>query len=135
LIRLDLVDAGIPYFDADSRRRDFHALRGAYITALVRSGANAKEVQELARHSTVQPTLGGYAYAALYDRAAASDAFPPLLPSSDPRAGAPALAATGTTNGRAAVDPSHSQAAKNLSPKLSRNRLQRAFFRDEPRRK
>src|SRR5262249_32416298 len=65
MIRADLADAGIPYFDADGQRRDFHSLRGAYITALVRTGANAKVVQELARHSTVQLTLGHYAFAAL----------------------------------------------------------------------
>jgi integrase/recombinase XerD len=53
---------------------DFHALRHTYISRLVRSGANIKVAQELARHST--PTLGRYAQVTLVDQTRALDALP-----------------------------------------------------------
>jgi integrase len=39
---------------------DFHALRATYITLLFESGADPKEVQKLARHSTITLTLDKY---------------------------------------------------------------------------
>jgi len=39
---------------------DFHALRAAYVTGLVRSGVDAATAQKLARHSDVRLTLQTY---------------------------------------------------------------------------
>src|SRR5262249_47189692 len=55
----------LAYVDADGRYADFHALRHTYISRIVQSGASAKTAQTLARHSTVQLTLGRYAHASL----------------------------------------------------------------------
>jgi integrase/recombinase XerD len=60
MVRSDLRAAGIPYRDAEGRVLDFHALRVSYITDLIRSGANLKEAQTLARHSDVKLTLDTY---------------------------------------------------------------------------
>jgi phage/plasmid-associated DNA primase len=45
---------------------------------VVRSGAYAKTAQMLARHSTVQLTLGRSAHATLMDLASAVGALPPI---------------------------------------------------------
>ncbi len=42
-------------------RVDFHALRATFVTLLVESGANIREVQSLARHSTPTLTMARYA--------------------------------------------------------------------------
>ena len=55
---------------------DCHALRHTYVSRLVRSGANVKIAQELARHSTPMLTLGRYAHMGLVDQKAALDALP-----------------------------------------------------------
>ena len=57
---------------------DFHALRHTYVSRLVRSGANIKVAQELARHSTPTLTLGRYAHMEIVDRQRALDALPSL---------------------------------------------------------
>jgi integrase len=83
----------LTYCDAEGLFADFHALRHTYISRVVRSGASAKAAQTLARHSTVQLTVGRYAHASLYDLTAAVGALPPLCsdgPKSEP------LASTGT---------------------------------------
>lgn len=46
---------------------DFHALRNAYISRVVSSGASVKVAQELARHSSPVLTIGKYAHARLAD--------------------------------------------------------------------
>jgi integrase len=56
----DLRRAGIPYRDAELRVADFHSLRAAYITGLVRSGVDPATAQRLARHSDVRLTLSTY---------------------------------------------------------------------------
>lgn len=70
----------LTYRDAAGLVADFHALRHTYISRIVRSGASAKAAQTLARHSTVQLTVGRYAHASLYDLTAAVDALPSLCP-------------------------------------------------------
>jgi integrase/recombinase XerD len=62
MLRVDLAAAGIPYRDGQGRYLDFHALRHSYITHLIRSGANPKVVQALARHSTITLTLDRYTH-------------------------------------------------------------------------
>src|SRR5262249_15087890 len=78
------------------RFADFHSFRHLYVSRVVRSGATPKVAQTLARHSTVQLTIGRYAHAGLHDLAAAVDSLPKLLPSGPERE---ALAATGTDGG------------------------------------
>ncbi len=83
----------LAYCDADGRYIDFHALRHTYVTRLVQSGASPKTAQTLARHSTVQLTLGRYSHTGMFDKTAAVDALPSLLPNGP---NAAAMAATGT---------------------------------------
>ncbi len=59
-IRSDLNKAGIP-IETDEGKVTFHSLRNTYITLCIENGANPKEAQTLARHSTVDLTLGLYA--------------------------------------------------------------------------
>lgn len=59
MLARDLAAAGIPV-ETPEGVVDFHALRASYITHLIRSGANPKVVQLLARHSTVTLTLERY---------------------------------------------------------------------------
>jgi integrase len=54
---LDLKAAGISKVTEEGKL-DFHALRTAFITLAIESGANIKEVQTLARHSTAEITFG-----------------------------------------------------------------------------
>ena len=79
MIRVDLEAAGIAY-ETPSGVVDFHALRGAYISNLVSSGASVKTCQVLARHSTPSLTIGIYAKASLHDIKGAVDALPDLTP-------------------------------------------------------
>lgn len=60
MLRDDLERAGIPYEDEEGRVADFHSLRAAYITGLVRSGVDPATAQRLARHSDVRLTLSVY---------------------------------------------------------------------------
>ncbi|MBK7642809.1 MAG: site-specific integrase [Planctomycetes bacterium] len=59
-IERDLAAAGLEYEDASGHVADVHSLRSAFITNLVRSGANVKAVQLLARHASPTETLGIY---------------------------------------------------------------------------
>jgi len=68
----------LAYRDASGRVADFHALRHTYISRPVRSGANIKVAQELARHSTPTLTLGRYAHVTLMDQRRALDALPTI---------------------------------------------------------
>ena len=74
---------------------DFHALRAAYITYLVNSGASVKTCQTLARQSSPTLTVGIDAKASLHDVRGAVEDLPDLTrpaPDVEPAA----LAATGT---------------------------------------
>ncbi len=59
MLRGDLLLAGIPY-ETNEGTADFHSIRSAFITAMIRSGADPATVQKLARHSTVVLTLERY---------------------------------------------------------------------------
>jgi len=85
----------LAYCDSRDRYADFHALRHTYISRIVQSGASAKTAQTLARHSTVQLTLGRYAHATLLDLASAVGGLPPIQPAG-PQAERQKLRATGT---------------------------------------
>src|SRR5262249_44264501 len=92
MIRHDMKAADIPD-QTPSGRVDFHALRVAYISNLVASGASVKTCQTLARPSTPILTIGIYAKASLHDIRGAVDALPDL---STARPEREAAAATGT---------------------------------------
>jgi integrase len=65
ILRGDLEAAGIPYkvITPDGPRyADFHSLRHSFVSALAAAGVGVKELQELARHSSPQLTLGVYAH-------------------------------------------------------------------------
>ena len=88
----------LKYRDRDGQQADFHALRHTYLSRLGRSGASAKVMQRLARHSTVELTIGRYTHAGLSDLSAAVNKLPSLTmdtPSS--QNGQPELAPVKTT--------------------------------------
>ena len=58
----DLQAAGIPK-NTDEGKIDFHVFRTTFTTLVIESGANPKEAQELARHSTPDLTMNTYARA------------------------------------------------------------------------
>jgi hypothetical protein len=93
MLRVDLEAAGVPY-ETSEGVADFHALRSAYITYLVASGASVKTCQTLARHSDPKLTIGIYAKASLHDIAGAVADLPDLT-AALPESGS-VLAATGT---------------------------------------
>ena len=62
----------------DTGQADFHALRHTYLSRLGRSGVSAKAMQKLARHSTVELTIGRYAHANLNDLGSAVRQMSPL---------------------------------------------------------
>ena len=57
---------------------DFHALRHTYLSRLGRSGVSAKAMQKLARHSTVELTIGRYTHANITDLGNAVQQMTPL---------------------------------------------------------
>lgn len=61
MLRKDLEAAGVPYV-VDGRFADFHSLRHAFISRVVRSGVNPRLAQSLARHSTITLTMDRYAH-------------------------------------------------------------------------
>jgi Phage integrase family len=92
MLKPDLKAAGIEYRTSDGVA-DFHALRHTFITTLAMSGERIKVVQELARHSKAELTLGVYTHAGLHDLQGAVD----RLPVADaPRKSSEAVKATGT---------------------------------------
>lgn len=62
MLDMDLNAARIPK-RTDEGKIDFHALRTTFVTLTIESGANPKEAQELARHSTIDLTHNTYARA------------------------------------------------------------------------
>jgi integrase len=60
MLAVDLAAAKVPVETADGVL-DFHALRVTFVTNLVRGGLPAKQVQMLARHSTMDLTMKVYA--------------------------------------------------------------------------
>ena len=86
----------LSYRDDDGRQADFHALRHTFLSRLGRSGASAKVMQRLARHSTVGLTLDRYTHAGLYDLQAAVEKLPPLPTSTETTTEIQSARATGT---------------------------------------
>jgi integrase len=59
LLQEDLAAAGVPYETRDGFA-DFHSLRTLYVTGLFRVGTHPRIAQGLARHSTINLTMGTY---------------------------------------------------------------------------
>jgi site-specific recombinase XerD len=68
----------LEYHTSDGKQADFHSLRHTFLRRLGRSGASPKAMQMLARHSTIELTLGRYTHASLFDLGSAMDALPAL---------------------------------------------------------
>ncbi len=64
--------------DDAGRVVDFHALRHTFITNLARGGVHPKVAQTLARHSTVELTLGRYSHVLVEDQRAGVEALPAM---------------------------------------------------------
>ena len=75
----DLKKAGIPYFDAQGRVADFHALRKTFDTHLQLNGALPRVTMELMRHSDMRLTMKTYTDSALLPVAEAVNALPSYL--------------------------------------------------------
>ncbi|MEZ6141672.1 MAG: tyrosine-type recombinase/integrase [Zavarzinella sp.] len=79
MIRRDMEAAGIPVETTSPEGdevRDFHALRSTYISNLIRSGADTKQVMTLARHSDPKLTMKRYARTKLSDLAEKVNGLP-----------------------------------------------------------
>jgi len=79
MLRLDLQAAKIP-FKVDGpegeETRDFHSLRGCYISNVIRAGADLKQAMTLARHSDPKLTTARYARTRLHDLGALVNKLP-----------------------------------------------------------
>lgn len=75
-LRADLTAAGLPVDDPTGRPVTFHGLRRRYVSGLVESGADPKQLQTLARHSSPALTLQVYAEASRPKLAALVDKLP-----------------------------------------------------------
>ena len=69
MLRVDLEAARVPFLDGQGDRCDFHALRHTCVTRWVRAGLDPAVVQRLARHSTIQQTMGFYCHLRAVDLA------------------------------------------------------------------
>jgi len=61
MMKADLTAAGLS-FKTDEGDIDFHSLRGTFITNLANAGVYPKDLQVLARHSTVATTMRHYVF-------------------------------------------------------------------------
>ncbi len=64
------------YQDERGRYFDFHALRSQFVSSLARAGVHPKLAQQLARHSTINLTMGSYTHLDTADLAGALQALP-----------------------------------------------------------
>ncbi len=78
MLKRDLEAAGICFEDDAGRVLDFHALRHTFITGVAQSGATPKEIQTLARHSTVELSLGVYTHLTISDERRALEKLPQM---------------------------------------------------------
>ncbi len=72
----DVEAAGIARENAEGRVVDFHALRTTFVTWLAMTGAHPKVAQALARHASVETTMGRYTDLALIDAAGTIERLP-----------------------------------------------------------
>lgn len=84
IIAADCSAAGIEALTPGGEIRDFHSLRGTYITRLAKANVPFATVQRLARHSTPTLTAKHYVSLGLVDTAAAVDLLPAIATSEGP---------------------------------------------------
>ncbi len=77
-IRLDREKSPFLQFRTEAGQADFHSLRHTYLSRLGRSGVSAKAMQQLARHSTVELTIGRYTHTNIHDLGSAVQQLSPL---------------------------------------------------------
>jgi len=104
------ASAFLSYRDTGGLVFDFHALRGQFITAVVRGGASVKVAMDMARHSDPRLTLGAYTHLATADKRAALASVPVVRPRRPQAEKAKATGTYGatpsTSSGQAANSPS-----------------------------
>ncbi len=98
---------------------DFHALRHTFITTLAMSGERIKVVQELARHSKADLTLGVYTHAGLHDLQGAVDRLPVPGASNDQRLSAKATGTFGGVVERQSTECMQIRGTEGHSPPLA----------------
>ncbi|TWT33896.1 Tyrosine recombinase XerC [Posidoniimonas corsicana] len=108
MLQPDLEAADIAYTDEAGRVFDFHALRHQFITTLAAANVSPKIAQQLARHSSIELTLGRYTHLQAADVAGALDVV------GDPAASRESGAATGTDDADASKELRYS-CAKRVS--------------------
>ncbi|MCO6438532.1 MAG: site-specific integrase [Phycisphaerae bacterium] len=111
----DLEKSGISYVDEAGRRLDFHALRVTFGSMLAASGTALRTAMELMRHTDARLTTRIYTDPRLLDTAAAINALPRLVPSSDDRE-VDQKRATGTDDIAASVAGSKSNCDQDCDP-------------------
>ena len=93
----DVKAAGIERADAEGRVVDMHALRTTYITWLAVTGAHPKAAQALARHASIETTMGRYTDLSLIDMGGTVNRLP--LPKAKRRRGRPVAVPTWNRRG------------------------------------
>jgi integrase len=113
-LRSDLKEAGVD----SSECYDFHCLRHTYVTMLIKSGANVKVCQELARHSDPKLTMNLHTHLTVHDMSQGLEGLAHILPTKGVSKGL-----TGTDRGavissqtRSLLDPT-CQNGKMIAPK------------------
>jgi hypothetical protein len=104
---LDLKAAGVDSWEA----YDFHSLRHAYVTMVIKSGASVKVCQELARHADPKLTMNVYTHLTVHDVARGLEGLARTLPT-------PAVSTglTGTDGQAAISSPGRSQVDPERQP-------------------
>ena len=77
IIKFDLREAGIDFYDEQGQKIDFHSLRHTFITDLARAGIHPKVAQDLARHSSIDLTMNYYTHTSYDDKLSALCKLPP----------------------------------------------------------
>ena len=124
-MKLDLKAADVAYTNDDGQA-DFHSLRHTFLSRLGRSGCPAKVMQRLARHSTVELTIGRYTHASLFDLGAAVANLPKLPTGSEPSSTAAepvALRATGTDGAPSGSNDASKPTGSNRSKRAETSKL------------
>lgn len=98
----DCAAAGIPTVDERGRELDRHALRTTFVSWLSMTGTAPRTAQKLARHATIDLTMGAYTDDRLLDGVSAIENLPDLTPAAPDRQ---RQRATGTDNRTSTLTP------------------------------
>lgn len=123
-----LVKAGCKAAGVDTTHVDFHALRRTFVTRLAEGMVHPKILQQLARHSSLEPTLGYYTH---FKQADERNAIAGLSAGVSPVAGKTAGRAKGKAAGRgksSATAAAWFRASNHLTTSNRRQRVSRPSF-------